>query len=99
MTEVQYRGLVRQSTGNPAKSRKAAHTLDLVQGTFHLPVGEVEPVLQAVDAKHAPKPPSADGPTVHSWGNAVLCATATLARVSTLSISLKKTSRRIRRFL
>ena len=51
MPEIQYRGLVRQSTGNPAKSGKAAHALDFVQSIFHLPAGQAEPVLQAVDAK------------------------------------------------
>ena len=53
MTEIQYRGLVWQGIGNPSKSRKAAHALDLVQSIFHLPVRQIEPVLHAVDAKHA----------------------------------------------
>ena len=81
MTEIQYRGLARQSIGNPAKSRKPAHALDLVQGISHLPVRQVEPVLQAVDAKHAPQHHRLTAPAVHSWGNAVQCATAILARV------------------
>lgn len=55
MPEIQYRGLVRQSIGNPAESRKAAHALGFVQGIFHLPVEQVEPILQAVDAKHTPQ--------------------------------------------
>jgi len=90
MPEIQYRGLVRQSTGNSAKSGKAAHALDFVQSIFHLPVGQVEPVLQAADAEHAPKPPSADGPAALSWSNAVQCATATLARILPLPSRLRK---------
>ena len=51
MPKIQYRGLIRQGLGNPAKSRKAAHALDFVQGIFHLPVRQVEPILHAVDTK------------------------------------------------
>lgn len=52
MPEIQYRGLVRQGIGYPSEPRKAPHTLDLVQGIFHLPVRQVEPI---VGAKHAPQ--------------------------------------------
>ena len=92
MPEIQYRDLVRQGISSSAKSRKAAHAIDFVQGIFHLPVGQVELVLQAVDAEHAPKPPSADGPATLSWGNAVLYATAILAKVLPLPSRLRKPS-------
>jgi len=86
MPEIQYRGLVRQSTGNPAKSGKAAHALDFVQSIFHLPAGQAEPVLQAVDVKllQSRHRLTAPPPTL------VQCAAAILAKVLPLPSRLRK---------
>ena len=98
MTEVQYRGFVWQNIGYSAESRKPPHALDLIQGIFHLPARQIQPILHTVDAKHAPHRHRLDGSAVQPWDNAAQCVPAKLATVLPL-ISLKKTSRRIRRLL
>ncbi len=49
MPEVEDRGLVRQSVGDAAKAREAAHALDFIERVLHLAVGEAEPLLHTVD--------------------------------------------------
>jgi len=55
VAEFAYRGFVRRAFPSQINAHEFAHGQRIVKGFFHRRIGEVEPVLEKVDAQHALK--------------------------------------------
>ena len=70
MAELQDRGLIGHGFPAQVDAHKPTHGDRFVQGFFRPGIGEVEPLLEEIDAQHTFQAPPAAGHS-HPWDNRV----------------------------